>query len=91
MIDDLIDALKAPSDTIDQALMYLDDAPDSPLSDMVRDLVLDLSHAEGALQDLKVDNLLYPLRLRINADGTFHIEGDSPEWLELFDATFGSA
>ena len=88
MIDELIDALEAPEDIIGPALDYLEDAPNGPYRDMVRGLVLRLHKCEGDLQDLKVDNLLYPVRLKINEGGSFIADARNKEWLEVFERTF---
>ncbi len=83
MIPDLIKALEVQDD-LSYVDRYLDEAPEGPYRELVESLVNRLRHAEGTLQDLRVDQLRYPIRMIINPDWSFEVDVDSPEWLDVF-------
>ena len=75
-------------DVTEVAKEYLKCAPKGPYKDMVSQLLLAVDDSRGALQDLKVDLKCYPIRMVLNADGSFMVDAEDDKWLEAFEKMF---
>jgi hypothetical protein len=67
---------------------YLKSAPRGPYRDLVSQLVIGLSVAEGSLQDLRSDLKAYPIQLMIRENGSFIVATEDERWLEVFERVF---